>query len=367
MKYGGALPSQDIVPIIESGQYIKNATTDNVRPASLDLRLTDEVYRVSGSFQPLRDETVYCAIKRTCGTKVEGEKKILEKGTCYMIKLEEEVIRLPHNVYAYANPKSSSGRVDVHVRLVVDRLPRYDKIERDYVGPLWLLVVPKTFPIIVTHGLSLNQLRLFNQDTRFDELDLDIFFTSTGGLLFTPEGRMISYTEPRYSDRDGSILLSLGLHFDQPGFEAIEGGEPIDLSQKNYHDPRHFFREITVNKDSVGLRAGTFYILSTEESVRVPKEFACEMRPMDERAGDLRSHYAGFIDPGWGVGAGHGRPLTLEVRSFDNNITIRHGQPIAKIRYERMFSTPLKHYDEMSPTYGSQSGPQLAKYFKEWK
>ena len=104
--------------------------------------------------------------------------------------------------------------------------------------------------------------------------------------------------------------------------------------------------------------------------MRVSESLACEMRPMDERSGDLRSHYAGFVDPGWGVGSdndGRGRPLTLEVRSFDNGLIICDGQPISKIRLEKMLETPKKHYDQMNPTYGQQSGPKLGKYFKKDK
>jgi dCTP deaminase len=257
--------------------------------------------------------------------------------------------------------------VDVHVRLLIDKLPRYDAVGKRYAGPLWLLVIPKSFSVVVSPGLSLNQMRFFDHDTRFDELYLEMMFEAHGGLLFSTQGERVRYGDLKQSDGDGSILLSLGLDFPRPGFLAEETAEPIDLALKGHHDPRRFFREIEVRDNSLALKLGSFYILSTGEYVRVPPEFACEMRPMDERSGDLRSHYAGFIDPGWGVGGGAGRPLTLEVRSFDTALVVRHGQPIAKIRYECVTEPPEEHYDEMAPTYGSQIGPVLAKYFSEWK
>jgi dCTP deaminase len=116
----------------------------------------------------------------------------------------------------------------------------------------------------------------------------------------------------------------------------------------------------------VYLKKGAFYILSTNEAVRVPPELACEMVPMDERSGEFRSHYAGFIDPGWGwgeKGEGKGRPLTLEVRPFEDLI-VRHGQPIAKIKFERVNEVPVAAYDSMGSNYIKQSGPKLAKHFK---
>jgi len=165
------------------------------------------------------------------------------------------------------------------------------------------------------------------------------------------------------------VILTLGLDYPIPGFEAVSTGEVIDLSLLKQYDPHDFFRPISVSHGALNLAPNTFYILSTKEYVRVPKKFACEMAPMDERSGELRSHYAGFIDPGWGIGKDgkdKGRPLTLEVRSFDNGLIIRNHQPIAKVRYERMIESPSKHYGEMQSNYDEQIGPKLSKHFKSW-
>lgn len=365
----GALPDKRIRELIEN-EFISGAQEVNVRPASLDLSITGEVFRVRGAFLPGFNETVEDAIKRVGGVALKGEKILLERNCSYALLLNESVDGLPEGVYAYCNPKSSSGRVDMHVRLMVDYSSRYDSIEKGYQGPLWLLVVPKTFPVIVSPGLTLNQMRFFNHDTRLDEFDLEMKFISSGGLLFEPDGKKIGFKDRRHSDRDGSVLLTLGLQFEYPGFKGLSTGEPIDLKLIKHYDPRYFFEPIHVLEWSLVLQEETFYILSTREFVRVPESLTCEMVPMDERSGDLRSHYAGFIDPGWGVGATgneRGRPLTLEVRSFDNRIIIHDGQPIAKIRHELMQMAPTGHYDQMAPTYGMQSGPKLGKQFIDWK
>jgi dCTP deaminase len=368
MKYGGALPSQLIKELI-TGSFITGTKEENVRPGSLDPSLTLEGYRVKGAFLPGCEETVEQAITRVGGVLLK-ENSILEKGSCYVFRLATRINRLPDGMYGYCNPKSSSGRIDIHVRLLADKVSRYDYIPEKYFGPLWIMIVPKTFPVIIYDGVTLNQIRFCNQDTRFDELRLELAFKNKGGLIFSQFGAMSEYGDIVHSDKDGSILLTLGLNFPIPGFEAIETREPIELSRTDYYDSESFFRPITLSDHSLVLRDNAFYILSTGEFIRVPEDLACEMRPMDERSGDLRSHYAGFVDPGWGMGAdndGHGRPLTLEVRSFDNGLIICHGQPISKIRFERMLEVPDKHYDQMSPTYGGQFGPRLGKYFKKWK
>ncbi len=365
----GALPDMRIRELIENG-FITGAQEENVRPASLDLSITGEVFRVRGAFLPGFNETVEEAIKRVGGVALKGEKILLERNCSYALSLNERVTGLPEGVYAYCNPKSSSGRVDMHVRLMVDKSSRYDSVEKGYRGPLWLLVVPKTFPVIVSPNLTLNQLRFFNHDTRLDEFDLEMKFISSGGLLFEPDGKKMGFKDRRHSDRDGSVLLTLGLHFKHPGFKGLTNGEPLDLKLIRHYDPRYFFEEVQVFEQSLVLQEEMFYILSTREFVRVPASLTCEMVPMDERSGDLRSHYAGFIDPGWGVGADgkeHGRPLTLEVRSFDNRIVIQDGQPIAKIRHELMQAMPTGHYDQSAPTYGLQAGPKLGKQFADWK
>jgi dCTP deaminase len=369
MKYGGAFPSQYLRKLTQNG-FITGSTEENIRPASLDPSITVEGFRVHGAFLPYYDETVFQAIKRVGGIPLRGEKPLLERACCYVVLLREKINHFTEQTYGYGNPKSSSGRIDLHVRMLANSVSRYDVIPVGYSGELWLLLVPKTFPVVISEGLTLNQIRLFDQDTRLDERRLEMDFESNGGLLYSPEGEMVKYKGQVHSDKDGSILLSLGLNYEIPGFEAVENGEPLDLSLKNHYDPRYFFRPVSIFDHSIALKANTFYILSTKEYVRVPDHLACEMRPMDERSGDLRSHYAGYIDPGWGMGkdcTGMGRPLTLEVRSFDNGLIIRDGQPIAKVRFEKMVQRPEQHYDQMNPTYGQQFGPKLGKYFKEWK
>jgi dCTP deaminase len=369
MKYGGALPSQTIRQMTEGG-FIKDTNPNNIRPGSLDLSLSSEGYRALGVFRPSFGETVHHALNNGIKASKLGCDSILERGNTYVFLLQESINSLPEDIYMYCNPKSSSGRIDVHVRLMVDGISRYDYVPKGYSGPLWLMVTPKTFPIIVKEGVSLNQARFFNQDTRFDELRLELNFNQDGGLIFNQSGEVVNYKDIKHTDRDGSVLLTLGLDFSVVGFEAIETKIPLDLSLKNHYDPECFFREVIPRNNALVLSSNSFYILSTKESVRVPAKLACEMRPMDERSGDLRSHYAGFIDPGWGVGVDNlskGRPLTLEVRSFDSGIIIQHGQPIAKVRYEKMVDIPESHYDQMNPTYGVQNGPKLGKYFKEWK
>lgn len=366
---GGALPSQTISQMIEAG-HIAGADSDNIQPASLDLVLSDELYEVEGIFQPRADETIRDVLGLISHEKRSFDQP-LEKGKAYLARLSE-ALDLPSSIYGYCNPKSTTGRLDVHVRVLADGVSRYDSISpRGYRGELWLLIIPNSFAIKANSGQTLAQLRLFNADTRFDEFELELAMSRRELIWQGQQDELLSHEKMRANDGDGYAILTLGLETPVVGYRAIETGETIDLSKVGEHESEDFFEPIfkeDLSAEKLSLTRGNFYILSTAERVRIPPELACEMMPMDERSGEFRSHYAGFLDPGWGYGQDGeecGRPFTLEVRPFEDLI-VRHGQPAAKIRFEHMSETPETSYEALAPNYHRQtgaSGPKLAKQF----
>ncbi|MBP9749970.1 MAG: 2'-deoxycytidine 5'-triphosphate deaminase [Candidatus Pacebacteria bacterium] len=359
----GALPAQTIRDMMRAG-FIVGGVEENVAPASLDLTVSDEIYRTDGMFQLHYGETVR-ELLGYLKTTPHQTGTPLERDITYLARLNESV-RLPSGVYGYCNPKSSTGRVDVHVRVLADRVPRYDSlVPGGWQGELWIVIHPKSFPVLLAPKQALSQLRLFTSDTRLSELDFQIA-QAHHRLLWRRDGATIEYSDIQVTDRDGAPILSL--EFDGPmvGWVSRRTDDVLDLGRVGARAPEDFFEEVRPENGYVRLERGKFYILSTDEAVRVPPEFACEMAPMDERSGDFRSHYAGFIDPGWGWGAegeGVGRPLTLEVRPFED-LVVRHGQPIAKIKFERMTHTPDTLYDTRGSNYTVQRGPRLAKQFR---
>lgn len=358
----GALPSQTILELIRAG-FITGVKEENVRPASLDLTISDEIYKVEGIFQPKKHETVRQVIDKIKKTP-HSLSKSLDREQMYLIRLNEK-LELPSSTYAFCNPKSTSGRIDVHVRLIADSMSRYDSVEAGWKGELWISVVPKTFPVKLYKGVSLNQLRFFNQDTRLNDFELEVAMRKYK-LLWRRTGTPYTFDELKVRDNDGSIIQSLDLEGEILGYEGIKSDNVVDLEKIKFYDCKKFFKPVKKKGDYVYLKKGGFYILSTHEAVRVPPDMACEMVPMDERSGEFRSHYAGFIDPGWGWGVngeGKGRPLTLEVRPFEDLI-VRQGQPIAKIKFELVTETPVLPYDAAGSNYVIQSGPKLAKHFK---
>jgi dCTP deaminase len=360
----GALPAQQITRLIESG-CIKHALTVNVSPASLDLSLSDELYVIEGLILPQEGEKI-SGLLDLMGAKKVSIKEPIVCGKMYLARLNE-TLDLPQQIYGYCNPKSSTGRLDMHVRVLADGVPRYDSITpKGYTGELWVAVTAKSFSVQLHERTPLTQLRLFTGDTRFTELDLELALRD-GLVWHQTNDKKLSYSDIVTNDQDGAVVLTALVEEGMCGYECIATPDQvIDVANVAGYEGSDFFRPIQIEGGVLRLKRDKFYILSGAERVRIPPMLASEMMPMDERSGDFRSHYAGFLDPGWGCGAdgeGKGRPFTLEVRPFED-LVVRKGQPIAKIRFERMSEEPSFHYDTKVSNYLTQNGPKLGKQFK---
>lgn len=362
----GAFPSQYIRTLLEEGAVI-GASQTNIQPSSLDLTLSEEAYRMPGIFLPRPGESIRDIIKTGGGEPWDLSKPLPLRGV-FFVRLRES-LKLPSTViFAYANNKSSTGRINLQTRLICDGVSQFDKVPRGYTGELWLVISPRSFNIQVHPGAALNQLRFFNSDTRLnytDHLALYEYFT----LLYNPDHSPISRDEVHF-DLHGGVTMSVNLDQDIIGYSATQNPNvTLDISRFD-HDPQEFFRPLHRPENGrLMLLRDEFYILSTIEQIAVPPEFSVEMVAYDPSKGEFRSHYAGFFDPGFGFGEKgevKGTTAVLEVYPHDNDFFLRHGQPICKMVYERLATFPELIYGtaNLKSNYQSQSGPRLSKYFK---
>ena len=348
--------------------HIKGALLGNIKPGSLDLTLSSEIYRVEGIFLLRPSEIVRETLKYLGAIKHDLDRP-LEKDVTYLVRLKEE-FKLPSEIYAYCNPKSSTGRNDVQVRILADGISRYDVLPPGFAGKIWIAITPKSFPIKISAGETLSQIRVFNKDASLNEQEL---FKSLrdDSLLWNKSGtRTFKGEDMKIKDRDGSIILTIDLETgtDIVGWECLGEKKVMDFSKIKYYSPLDFFRPLHTQNGSITMHKGGFYILHAKERVRVPPHLACEMIPMDARSGEFRTHYAGFIDPGYGWGKngeGKGRQLVLEIRPFED-LVLRDEQPAAKIKFDRMTQIPTTPYDALTGsnyTFDSVL-PRLSKHFK---
>jgi dCTP deaminase len=335
-----------------------------IQPSSLDLTLSEEAYSVPGSLLPLAGEQVRDLVKQYMRHDLSlREPRTLVRGEVYVVRLRER-LSLPDGVAAYANNKSSTGRIDLQTRVLTDENPRYDKIPPGYHGDLWLEIIPKSFDVKVKAGDSLNQAIFYAGREVLDAPQLEALYREQP-LLYEPNGTAITVRKGVSGD---SLLMTLDL--DQPivGYVAKKSFRAIDLA-KFEHDPAECFEPIPRPKDrALFLSQGAFYIFSTFEYVVVPPQMAVEMLPYDTSAGEFRAHYAGFFDPGFGYGVDgkmKGTPAVLEVRPYEDDLIVRHRQPVCKMAYERLHAVPDKLYGaQLKSHYAEQRGPRLSKFFK---
>jgi dCTP deaminase len=368
MQGFGALSNMDLEKLVENG-FIKDLNIGNIKPSSFDLTLSDECYEIKAPFQVPPGGTVRQCLKQIKNNK-HSFKNLFQRSRTYLVRIHEK-LNLPRNVYGMGNPKSSTGRLGIHARLLADRVSKYDCLwPGGWDGELWVLITPKVFNVWLHEGISLNQLRLFNKDTRVDSDDLEILMQKTG-LLYEEtrlkEKRQINFKEMNPYDTTSSVILTIDIENNSPfGYVAKDTDEAIDLSKINYYEKDAFWEPLPAGNKLFLLKKDKFYIMCSHECMVVPPEYAVEIVTTDDRLGEFRTHYAGFVDPGWGYGnhgEAQGRPIVFEIISPED-VYIRHRQPFARSTYEKMANTPTITYDTIQSNYTIQSGPRLGKQFK---
>ena len=364
----GVLPNSYLVAaidegIIDAGRF--KIPAENVQPASLDLRLGEVAYRMRCSFLP-GNEDVAVRIKELAIDRLDlrGEGVVLETNRPYLIPLKER-LALPGGVRAKANPKSSTGRLDVFTRVITDHSYRFDEIAPGYHGELFLEVVPLSFAIRVREDLTLNQLRL--SVGRSELSDAEILERHLATPLLYVDGAPLAAEAITISN---GLFLSLDLHGDSDGhvgYRARENAPLLDLTRTDPLDPEPFWEPVRREAaDRVVLTEKKFYLLMSEEAACIPPGLASEMTAYDPTSGELRTHYAGFFDPGFGFdsdGRFFGSKAALEVRAHDVPFMIEHGQKVCKLTFERMLEQPTILYGREPASNYQQQTQALGKHF----
>ncbi|MEP9376567.1 2'-deoxycytidine 5'-triphosphate deaminase [Aquabacter sp. CN5-332] len=357
----GILPAQAIAALHEAGGIVTRQPFDDdqVQPASLDLRLGRTAWRIRASFLPGGNLAVKERLDQLALHKLDlREGAVLETGCVYLVELFER-LNLPADIAASANPKSSTGRLDVFTRVIADRARAFDAIPAGYEGPLYLEISPRTFPILVRAGSRLSQVRFRRGVSRLSDLEL---------LNLQKDECLVDSDAPDVSG--GGIAVGVDLAASTwnglLGFRAKRHTGVIDVDRRAALDVEDFWEPIRARgQGSLVLDPDAFYILASREAVHVPPDFAAEMVPFDPLVGEFRVHYAGFFDPGFGDAAvgGLGARAVLEVRSREVPFILEHGQIVGRLIYERMSMRPNVLYGELGSNYQGQ-GLKLSKHFR---
>lgn len=360
----GAIPYQTIREMMDTG-YIQSAQCDNLQPGSLDLTVSDEAYRMRGSYLPREQESIEDLIRHGSVFRHALDRP-LEKDGVYLIKLVES-LALPPGIHASVSNKSSSGRINLRGRLLADGVSKFDEIPSGYTGPLWIEVIPKSFPVLLHTGDRLNQIRFFHGDAKLGPLEHRMLYDRYG-LLRDREGARLPPTPSRVSH---GVTMNVDLSsFDIIGWKAKETPSHMLDTARFDHEPTDFFEPVHRPKNGeLILHPQAFFILATKERIVTPPGYASEMAAYDATKGEFRSHFAGFIDPGNGWCPRPEDPQgfvpVLEVQAHGHDFILRDGQPICLIVFEKIVHIPERLYGhDVQSHYIGQAGPRLAKWFK---
>jgi dCTP deaminase len=361
----GILPSQEISNLIARGNIsaAPAINPDHIQPASLDLRLGDMAHRVRASFLPGPNSTVETKIKELRMARIDlTGAPVLEKDCVYIIPLVEE-LNLPENISGKANPKSTTGRLDIFTRLITDYGTEFDRVPPGYKGKLYAEVVSRTFTVSLRAGMRLSQLRFVQGNPRssdsairgLDREDPLVYDEDSPGKARIERGLRITVN---LEGAEGEIIA----------YKAKRYAPAIELDKINFYATEEFWevRHQNASKNLI-LEPGDFYILASKERVSVPPEFAAEMVPFDPSDGEFRIHYAGFFDPGFGHGSGDikGTPAVLEVRAHEVPFLMEHGQLVGRLNYMPLLSRPNKIYGTNIGSSYQHQALTLSKQFRK--
>jgi dCTP deaminase len=359
----GILPCQALSAAIRSGEIAAEEPIgpELIQPASLDLRLGRTAYRVRASFLPGAGSSVRDKLDAfTMHSFDLTQGAVLEKGCVYIVPLLES-LRLRARTGAMANPKSSTGRLDIFTRIITDGAIEFDRIEPGYKGQLYAEISPRTFSVKVRTGSRLAQLRLRRGNPRASDTAM----------------RKLHERAPLVAGSEADIESGVALSVDLTGPGGVNGGLVgylakrhtgiVDVDNVGAYPIDEFWDPIPAPKDKrIVLDPDDFYILASREAVAVPPDHAAEMRAYDTLVGEFRVHYAGFFDPGFGHDAagGRGARAVLEVRSHDVPFVLEHGQTVGRLIYERLTAIPDRLYGQGIGSNYQAQGLKLSKHFR---
>lgn len=362
----GILPLQELRHLVRVSKQIaatEHIVDDQLQPASLDLRLGRKAYRVRASFLPGEEATVLDRLSELSMHEIDLTKPggaVLERGCVYVVPLLES-LDLKYRMSAVANPKSSTGRLDVFTRLITDRATRFDQVSEQYKGPLYAEISPRTFSVLVRMGSRLNQLRIRRGNPAADEEQLRELLArhELDGKMSLSQIRsgMPVHVDVKGQRTDGLIGYQARNHAGLVDVDLIRGYDVLD-----FWDP-----VFAPRKGGLVLDPGEFYILASREPISVPPMLAAEMIAYDTSVGEFRVHYAGFFDPGFGdasAGDGVASRAVLEVRSFEVPFVIEDGQVVGRLVYQPLSEPPEQVYGERIGSSYQGQGISLSKHFR---
>ena len=355
--FNGSLTYEDYYDLHKNKHLrSENFSINQIQPSSVDLTLSSECYEISASFLS-SSNTVRNNLKKIKLKEIDlNTKYLFEKNKTFIVKLNETLL-LSNNIFGICNPKSSTGRLDVFCRTILNYSDEYEKIPLNYKGEMFIEITSRSFDIEFQKGDSLNQMRLiFNKHLYINDKNLEKIHDE----FFLTLDQYNNKIKPNISNG-----LKIGVDLSNENkinAYVAKHTAPILCYQKiRNHNVKDFWEPLKADNQRIMIKKNNFYILKSKEKIQIPENRAGEMIPYDTSLGDFRVHYAGFFDPGFGSISGS--YAVLEVKTNEISFLLEDGQSIARIKYEMLNKNSKKLYgSDLNSSYQHQS-LALSKHF----
>ena len=353
----GSLAYSDYLNLYKRNNIInKNFEIHQIQPSSVDLTLSDECYEINVSFLSISNNVREC-LKNIKVKKIDLKNKYLfRKNRTYLVRLNES-LNLPNNIFGTCNPKSSTGRLDIFCRTILDHSNEYEKIPINYRGEMFIEITSRSFDIEFQKNDSLNQMRLVSKNRIYVKDSELLKIHNKKFLTYGSQGNKIN---PKLSN---GLMISVDLSNDNAvnAYEAKSDSPILTFNKIKSHKIKDFWKPVVSKNNNIIIKKNKFYILKSKEKIHIPKNMAGEMVPYDTGLGDFRVHYAGFFDPGFG--RFKGSFAVLEVKTSEVSFLLENGQSIARIRYEKLNKvTKILYGKKINSNYDNQK-LALSKHF----
>ena len=366
----GLLPRQRIMALIRRKMVLATAELEanQIQPASLDLRLGAKAYRVRASFLPGADKTVAEQLADLTSTRSTSRTAPCSSAAASTSSSCMEHLQLPESISGAANPKSSTGRLDIFTRLITDRSDDLRSACRPAMTGRSTSRSPRArFAIRVRKGSRLNQIR-FRRRNRSQDRYVDFApqrpraqAPATGATTRRRRGddartawccaSTSTARSPRASSATGpSATPTSSMSTSSAPTGSIDYWEPIRARGDG---------ELILDPDQ-------FYILASRERCTcrptTPPRWCRSTRSWASSASTMP---ASSTPASASPRGGHpGSRAVLEVRSHEVPFILEDGQIVGRLVYEKMAERPDKLYGQTHGSNYQGQGLKLSKHFR---
>ncbi len=344
---------------------------DNPDASSIDLPIGEKYWEMEGSCRAGRDLNVEDIIDKCAKSgfpkTIDSDGMVLRKEQVYLFQLDCWIDLEGTHIQGKSTARSSVGRLDVLVRLLVNRGEVFDRIPARHIGDLFVEIAPITFDIIVRPGTCLSQLRLFKGGEHLISLTNDALFHEDEFPVVDASGepmREECKRDPHSVVYPFCLNLDPDPHAQCSGFVAKTNcPDAIDPMLKQHYNPTDFWEPCQAKKSVLTLETNRLYILRSKERLRIPAHLALECQAYTEAMGEWRIEYAGFAHPFFGSTSSSGTPLMFEVRGHNIRTLLTNGIPLGNVCFGRMSQAAEK---PSSPGQYEKQELKLSGCFKDW-